>query len=449
MKNRNDGTHEPGLRRAGAPDPVPEVDQAELDALAARVAALETTVGVHSMQLPVYSAQIGLLSAKMEQRKDTLVRVGTGADVALVDTGPRYMLQAWKMTAQGPTAAAVLQVKSGDATRLVARFRDVLTNTPPLEEFSPDRVPGYWFDSVVLDGQLQQLTSDDWSTEVGMNFLGFFERPGALKRQYLLKAVTGGNGGDGTPVPIPMMGARVGDTVYTVAGNDMGSIARLFNDGGNPFADPLREVPLHPDNDLFETTVTVDDQIQQISADDLTGSTFLFFLCRDAAGEAAEPRDYILSMAVGNNGAGAVSCPRGFLGDVVESVIRLPGGPAYTHSMEHAEDQFETTISNTDQIQQTGADDLSIDNLLMLLSRPASAPTLGTPAPISVPGAVASDVVANAFLVDQESGELAELYPVSDYFEETVSVNNQIQQIAGQLDGKAIAFVLKHIFPDP
>ncbi len=449
MKNRSDGTHEPGLRRAGAPDAAPEVDQAELDALAARVAVLENTVNnVHAIQLAGYSAEIALLSAMMEQRKDTLVRVGIAADVALVDTGPRYMLQAWEMTAQGPTTADVLQIKNGDQTRAVMRFRDVITNSPPLEEFSPDRVPGYWNPDVVADGQLQQLNSDDF-TEVGMNFLGFFERPGALKRQYLLKAVTGGNGGDGTPVPLSAVGARVGDTVYTVAGNDMGSIARLFNDAGLPVDNPFREVPLHPDTDLFETTVTVDDEIQQISADDLTASTFLFLLCRGATEEAAEPRDYFLTMATGNNGAGAVSCPRSFLGDVVESVIKIQGGPAYIHELAHADDQFEATISTTDQIQQTGSDDLSIASLLIFFSRPASAPTPGTPAPIALPGAVESDAVVGAFLVDQESGELAELYPVSDYFEATVTVNNQIQQIAGQLDGKAIAFVLKHIYPMP
>ncbi len=442
MKNRNDGTHEPGLRRAGAPDAAPEVDQAELDAVIARVVALETTVGIHSMQLPVYSTQIGLLSAKMEQRKDTLVRVGTGADVALDDTGPRYMLQAWKaVPPESPSAADVLQVKSGDEVLSVAKYTDVATNR--LVEHSPDVAPGYWGSVITSDSHIDQTLAGDLSGD-GIDFIGCFKRPGAMKREYLLKAVTGG-AADG---PIAVPGVQVGDTVYAVAGNDQGSINRFWTSAetDEDEADPLQPVALHPDNEFFETTVTVNDQIQQISEDDLSGNTYLFFLCRGATEEAAAPRDYFLSMmSGGTEGAGACPCPRSFLGDVVEAVIQVDG-----RSFADASAAFEATISVTGQIQQTSVDDLRNMSHLIFFSRPtAEGPTTGTPAPIPVPGAVASDVVANAFLVNQESGELSELYPASDYFEETVTVDNQIQQIAGQLDGHAIAFVLKRIFPEP
>ncbi len=443
MKNRNDGTHEPGLRRAGAPDAAPEVDQAELDAVIARVAALENTVATHTLQLAGYSAQLVLLSAMMEQRKDTLVRVGIATDIALVDTGPRYMLQAFKPSAQGPGfVTGIPQIKVNDRARSVTRYTDVATNR--LQENSPDNAPGYFSDTVSSsDGELQQHDSNDYSV-AGIAFLGYFERPGAIKRQYLLKAVTGGVA-DG---PIAAPGVQVGDTVYAVAGNDQGSINRFWNDDetSDDETDPLQPVALHPDNEFFETTVTVNDQIQQISEDDLSANTYLFFLCRGATEEAAAPRDYFLSMmAGGTEGAGACPCPRSFLGDVVEAVIQVDG-----RSFADVSADFEATISVTGQIQQTTSDDLRNMSHLIFFSRPTEeGPTTGTPAPIAVPGAVASDVVANAFLVDQESGELAELYPVTDYFEETVTVDNQIQQLAGQLDGKAIAFVLKHIFPLP
>jgi hypothetical protein len=636
MKRRQDGTHEPGMRQAGQTDAPAEVSQAELDALIARVDVIED-------QLPVYSSQLSLLSAKMAQRTNALVRVGTGVDIVVPDIGPRYMLQAWRMAETAPlgivlvnndaeadtastdsssvpvtgwntsgmaticeyaddpgglypaladpgppvrglnffagglaeitsmkqsfdftdffspffqmldeinnggltfevsvwlgghgtdqdsatlslvflddgggivsqeilgpvtqgdrggetklmqlTASGtvppntrycdvvlqftrveggplgenlacadeivltwssatyakvgtpVLQIVAGDHARSVAKYVDAGTNR--LEEHSPDIAPGYWNATVPggPDNRFAQANvNDDWTAD-GIAFLGFFERDNAWKRDYLLKAVAGG-AADG---PIPMMGARVGDTVYAVSARDMGSINRFWNSAetDEDEASPLQPVPLHPDNGLFEVTVTVDDEIQQISEDDLSANTYLFFLCRGATQEAEAPRDYILSMAAsGNDGPAGGPCPRSFLGDVVESVIKIDG-----RSFEHAEDKFETTISTTGQLEQTSADDLRNFSFLILLSRPtATPPTPGTMAPIAVPGVVAGDVVENAFLVDQVSGELVELYPADQWFATPLTGNNAIQQIAGQMSGRAIAFLLKREYPNP
>lgn len=441
MKRTSDGTHEPGMRRAGAPDAPAEVSQAELDVLAAQVAVIQD-------QLPVYSAQLTDLSEQMAQRKDALIRVGTGVDLVMADIGPRYMLQPWRMTAPGPGDATVLQIKTGDVVRSVVKYRDLLANTQPLEENSPDLLPGTWNAGVIADGLLQQLDSSDFSLEVGTCFLGFFERPDALKRTYLLKAVAGAVGAG----PIVMTGALVGDTVYTLAGDDIkGSIARYRNDGNGIVVEPepWRAVPLNPDTDLFETTVTVDGEIQQIHPD-LSGKQYLFFLCR-GAGEADAPRDYFLSMTIaGSNGAGACTCPRALPGDVVESVFKATGAASLAHRFAQIPNAvFEPTISIAAQIQQVGVDDLSFDALLIFFSRPASVPTPGTPAPILLEGAQQNDVIESAFVVDQTTGELVELRPVSAWFQPTVMGSGEIVQVGGQLAGRSIAFLLKRAYPDP
>jgi len=439
MKRTADGTHEPGMRRAGQTDEPPAAEgptQAAFDALTARVEAAED-------QLPAYSAQISLMAQQIAQRKNALIRVGIGVNIPTPDTGPRYLLQTWRTTEPGPTTADVLQVKAGDEVRTVVKYVDGL-GSGHLEQHSPDLAPGYWQGSVYPgDGDVGQNNSDDFSGG-GINFLGFFERLGTWKREYVLKAVQGAVG-DVMPVPIAMPGAQVGDTVAVFGGNAMGSINRMWTtgDSSDDEDDPLQ--PVDPDDGLFETTITVADEIQQLSDQDLSGNFYLFLLCRNPDQEAAEPRDYFLSMAAsGNPGPGACQCAHSQIGDVVETVIEVAG-----RSFVEAGADFEATISANTEIQQTTADDLSMSSFLIFFSRPSTAPpAIGTPAPIVLDGVQQFDEIESAFRVDQESGALVELHPVSDYFLSPVG-GSGLLQIAGNLEGAKIAFLIKREYPPP
>lgn len=437
MKRTADGTHEPGMRRAGQTDEPATTGptQEAFDALAARVQAAED-------QLPVYSQQISLMAGQIAQRKNALIRVGIGVNIPTPDIGPRYLLQTWRTTEPGPTTAEVLQVKAGDEARTVVKYTDAGTNR--LEQHSPDLAPGYWQGTVYpSDGDMGQNSSDDFSGG-GINFVGFFERLGAWKRQYVLKAVQGAVG-DVMPVPISMPGAQVGDTVTVFGGNAMGSINRMWTtaESSDDEDDPLQ--PVDPDDGLFETTITVADEIQQLSDQDLSGNSYLFLLCRNPDQEADEPRDYFLSVTPsGSPFPGACQCAHSQVGDVVETVVEVAG-----RSFAEAGDKFEATISSAGEIQQTSEDALDLSGFLVFFSRPSTAPpAVGTPAPIFLDGVQQFDEIESAFRVDQESGELVELHPVSDYFLSPVG-GSGLLQIAGNLEGAKIAFLIKREYSPP
>jgi hypothetical protein len=451
------------MRRAGqgdTPATPAEVTQAELDALAATVTALQGTVELHTNALSVYENQFVSLQAQLAQRRNASIRIGVGADVIAPDIGPRYVLQSWRTPDPGPTDALVPLVQPGDVTMWIGKFGpvggDAASSLHPMGDATPPPIgltPG-WDNLIETAGQIH-LGNYDHSAP-GTSFLGFFLRPNAWRRQYLLKAVQGGDGTVTAPFGIPLPGAQIGDTVAVFAENEMGSISRLWNDDGTSEdeTDPLQIV--NGESIPFETTITVADEIQQNSALDLTANSYLIFLCRNPSMEAAAPRDYFMDEIQGSAAFPAAAGLNGCLfGDVVESVIRVTGGallevPPIARGFEHAEELWEATISGTNpnngEIEQVAPADGSF---LILYSRPSLVPTPGTPTPIPVVDAIVGDRVESAFIVDQTTGELSELYPAVYYFEPEVTVDNQIIQIAGQLEGRSIAFLLNRAFPPP
>ena len=82
---------------------------------------------------------------------------------------------------------------------------------------------------------------------------------------FLLRTIAGRNGAG----PLTFTGARVGDTVASITG--------LSHDGANP---PNWKLNDDAGGHYVETDITVDDQIQQTSGNDLSGVGFLISLSR-------------------------------------------------------------------------------------------------------------------------------------------------------------------------